>query len=82
MKEFIEAINSGDLVGVKKHFASIMEDRTESLRQELRVQIAEEIRIEGETDDEDDEADKDDKSGKDKKENPDDKGDTKPEEKE
>lgn len=61
MKEFIEAIKSGDLVEAKKQFYSIMEDRTEALRQEMRVEIAEAVRIEGETDDDDGDDDKDDK---------------------
>jgi len=76
MKEFIDAIKDGDLVGMKKQFISIMENRTEALRQELRVQIAEEVRVEGETDDED-EKDEDDKSEdkKDKKPSDDDKED-------
>ncbi|UJB55342.1 prohead core protein [Enterobacter phage vB_EcRAM-01] len=66
MKEFIEAIKSGDLVEAKKQFYSIMEDRTEALRQEMRVQLAEAVRIEGETDDEDEDDDEDDKGGEDK----------------
>ena len=66
MKEFIEAIKSGDLVEAKKQFYSIMEDRTEALRQEMRVEIAEAVRIEGETDDDDGDDDKDDKGGDDK----------------
>ncbi|URP85685.1 prohead core protein [Enterobacter phage EC-W2] len=76
MKEFIEAIKSGDLVEAKKQFYSIMEDRTEALRQEMRVQLAEAVRIEGETDDDDDEDDKggDDK-GDDKDKKPSDKKD-------
>lgn len=61
MKEFIEAIKSGDLVEAKKQFYSIMEDRTEALRQEMRVEIAEAVRIEGETNDDDGDDDKDDK---------------------
>ena len=63
MKEFIEAIKSGDLVEAKKQFYSIMEDRTEALRQEMRVEIAEAVRIEGETDEDDGDDDKDDKDG-------------------
>ncbi|ADJ55514.1 prohead core protein [Escherichia phage Lw1] len=63
MKEFIEAIKSGDLVEAKKQFYSIMEDRTEALRQEMRVEIAEAVRIEGETDEDDSDDDKDDKDG-------------------
>jgi hypothetical protein len=79
MKEFIEAIKSGDLVEAKKQFYSIMEDRTEALRQEMRVEIAEAVRIEGETD-EDDGDDKDDKDNgdgdeKDKDKKPSDKDD-------
>lgn len=66
MKEFIEAIKSGDLVEAKKQFYSIMEDRTEALRQEMCVEIAEAVRIEGETDDDDGDDDKDDKGGDDK----------------
>lgn len=66
MKEFIEAIKSGDLVEAKKQFYSIMEDRTEALRQEMRVEIAEAVRIEGETDEDDGDDDKDDKGGDDK----------------
>ncbi|UIW12338.1 MAG: prohead core protein [Enterobacter phage ENC20] len=66
MKEFIEAIKSGDLVEAKKQFYSIMEDRTEALRQEMRVQLAEAVRIEGETDDEDDSDEDDDDKGDDK----------------
>lgn len=69
MKEFIEAIKSGNLVDIKKHFISIMEERQEALRQELRVKLAEEIRVDGETeDDEDDDKDPDDKKEKDKSE--------------
>ncbi|MEG1905254.1 MAG: hypothetical protein RR212_12730 [Bacteroidales bacterium] len=63
MKEFIEAIKSGDLVEAKKQFYSIMEDRTEALRQEMRVEIAEAVRIEGETDEDDGDEDDDDKGG-------------------
>lgn len=66
MKEFIEAIKSGDLVEAKKQFYSIMEDRTEALRQEMRVELAEAVRIEGETDEDDSEDDDDDKGGDDK----------------
>lgn len=66
MKEFIEAIKSGDLVEAKKQFYSIMEDRTEALRQEMRVELAEAVRIEGETDDDDNDDDEDDKGGDDK----------------
>lgn len=66
MKEFIEAIKSGDLVEAKKQFYSIMEDRTEALRQEMRVELAEAVRIEGETDEDDSEDDEDDKGGDDK----------------
>ena len=66
MKEFIEAIKSGDLVEAKKQFYSIMEDRTEALRQEMRVELAEAVRIEGETDDDDNDDDDDDKGGDDK----------------
>lgn len=66
MKEFIEAIKSGDLVEAKKQFYSIMEDRTEALRQEMRVQLAEAVRIEGETDDDDDSDEDDDDKGDDK----------------
>lgn len=65
MKEFIEAIKSGNLVEVKKQFNTIMENRTESLRKDLRVQIAEEVKIDGEESDEDD----DDKDEDDKDEN-------------
>ena len=36
MKEFIEAIKSGNLVEAKKTFYSIMEDRKEALRQSGR----------------------------------------------
>ncbi|UQJ95008.1 prohead core protein [Klebsiella phage CPRSA] len=46
MKEFIEAIKSGNLVEAKKTFYSIMEDRKEALRHELRVELAEAVRIE------------------------------------
>lgn len=67
MKEFIEAIKSGNLVDIKKHFISIMEERQEALKQELRVKLAEEIRVEGETDDEDEDDEDNDDSG-DKKE--------------
>jgi len=66
MKEFIEAIKSGDLVEAKKQFYSIMEDRTEALRKEMRVELAEAVRIEGETDDDDSDDDDDDKGGDDK----------------
>lgn len=66
MKEFIEAIKSGDLVEAKKQFYSIMEDRTEALRQEMRVELAEAVRIEGETDEDDSDDDQDDKGGDDK----------------
>ncbi|AIK68153.1 prohead [Citrobacter phage IME-CF2] len=80
MKEFIEAIKSGDLVEAKKQFYSIMEDRTEALRQEMRVEIAEAVRIEGETDEDDGDDDKDDKDNgdgdeKDKDKKPSDKDD-------
>lgn len=91
MKEYIEAIKGGNLVEAKKQFGIVMEGRKEILRQEMRVQIAEAIRAEGEEDNDDDE-DKEDKgdTGKDKdgkKPNPFDKkdkeeGDDKPEEKE
>lgn len=67
MNEYIEAIKSGNLVEARKKFNVIMEERKEALRQELRVQIAEEVRGEGETDPED----KDVKNKKDK--NPEDK---------
>lgn len=66
MKEFIEAIKSGDLVEAKKQFYFIMEDRTEALRQEMRVELAEAVRIEGETDDDDNDDDENDNSGDDK----------------
>lgn len=90
MKDYIEAIKGGNLVEAKKHFGIIMEGRKEVLRQEMRVQIAEAVRAEGEEDEEDEEKeDKGDDTGKEKtgkKENPfakkDDKGDKKPEEKE
>ena len=68
MKEFIEAIKSGNLVDIKKHFISIMEERQEALKQELRVKLAEEIRVEGETDDEDEDGDSGDKKEKEKSE--------------
>ncbi|UQJ95493.1 prohead core protein [Klebsiella phage CPRSB] len=77
MKEFIEAIKSGNLVEAKKTFYSIMEeDRKEALRHELRVELAEAVRIEGEEDKEKDDegADKDDENG-DKKPAEDDKSD-------
>lgn len=80
MKEFIEAVKSGDLVEAKKQFYSIMEDRTEALRQEMRVEIAEAVRIEGETDTDEDDSDddKDDKGGDkgDKDKKPSDKDDS------
>lgn len=83
MKEFIEAVKSGNLVEAKKQFYSIMEDRTEALRQEMRVEIAEAVRIEGETDEDDGDDDKDDKGGDDKGDKkdkkPSDKDDNKPE---
>lgn len=68
MKEFIEAIKTGNLVDIKKHFISIMEERQEALRQELRVKLAEEIRVDGETEDDEDDKDPDDKKEKDKSE--------------
>lgn len=76
MKEFIEAIKSGNLVEAKKTFYSIMEDRKEALRHELCVELAEAVRIEGEEDKEKDDegADKDDENG-DKKPVEDDKSD-------
>ncbi|UJP30633.1 prohead core protein [Klebsiella phage Kpn35c1] len=74
MKEFIEAIKSGNLVEAKKTFYSIMEDRTEALRHELRVELAEAVRIEGEEEKDDEGADKDDEKG-DKKPAEDDKSD-------
>ncbi|QDH49016.1 prohead core protein [Pantoea phage Phynn] len=70
MKEYIDAVKSGDLVEARKQFASIMEGRKDALRQELRVQLAESVRIEGETDpedeDEEEHEDKDDKKSDDK----------------
>lgn len=89
MKDYIEAIKGGNLVEAKKQFGIIMEGRKEVLRQEMRVQIAEAVRAEGEEDEDDEEKEDKDDTGKDKngkKENPfakkDDKGDKKPEEKE
>lgn len=55
MNEYIEAVKSGDLVEAKKQFSSIMEERKEVIRQELRVEIAESVRGEGEEDKESDE---------------------------
>lgn len=55
MNEYIEAVKSGDLVEAKKQFSSIMEERKEVIRQELRVEIAESVRGEGEVDKESDE---------------------------
>lgn len=86
MEKYIEAIKSGNLVEAKKHFGVIMEGRKETLRQELRVQIAEAVRAEGEEDE--DGEDKEDKGDADKgkKPNPFDKkkdeGDKKPDEQE
>lgn len=88
MKQYIDAITSGNLVEAKKQFGIIMEGRKEVLRQELRVELAEAVRVDGEKDDEDeDDADdkdaeqSDDKDKKDPKKPVDDKGD-KPEDKE
>lgn len=75
MKEFIDAIKAGDLVGMKKQFISIMENRQEALRQELRVEIAEAVRCEGETDEED-ETEKCDKSEDKKDKEPSEKDET------
>lgn len=55
MNEYIEAVKRGDLVEAKKQFTSIMEERKEVIRQELRVEIAESVRGEGEEDKEPDE---------------------------
>ena len=81
MKEFIEAIKTGNLVEVKKQFNTIMENRTESLRKDLRVQIAEEVKIDGEETEDDDDKDDEDKdedpSKKDKKDDKEEKSDDK-----
>lgn len=57
MNEYIEAVKRGDLVEAKKQFSSIMEERKEVIRQELRVELAESVRGEGEVDKEPDEKD-------------------------
>jgi len=66
MNEYIEAVKRGDLVEAKKQFTSIMEERKEVIRQELRVELAESVRGEGEEDKEPGE--EKDKDGKDKEE--------------
>ncbi|QPI17870.1 prohead core protein [Pectobacterium phage POP12] len=54
MKEYIDAVKAGDLVEAKKQFLAIMESKTDAIKQEIRVQLAEDIRIDGEEDKEND----------------------------
>ena len=50
MNDFIEAIKSGNMVECKKAFNAIMESRVKGIREDIRVQLAENIRGEGEND--------------------------------
>lgn len=62
MEDLIEAIKSNDLVAVKKAFAPLMAEKTTSLIEARKIEIAQSVMIEGEEPkDEDGDEDKSDK---------------------
>lgn len=66
MSAFIEAIKGGDLISAKKAFIAEMAPRTTALIEELRLEIARSILIEGEEpvdkEEKDEQGEKDEKS--------------------
>ena len=59
MEELMEAIKANDLVAVRKAVAPLLQERTSSLIEELKVEIASSVMIEGEEPEEDEEDDAD-----------------------
>ncbi|WKW87849.1 hypothetical protein pzkkv8_7 [Klebsiella phage pzk-kv8] len=57
MEELMEAIKANDLVAVRKAVAPLLQERTSSLIEELKVEIASSVMIEGEESEEDAEDD-------------------------
>ena len=55
----MEAIKANDLVAVRKAVAPLLQERTSSLIEELKVEIASSVMIEGEEPEEDEEDDAD-----------------------
>lgn len=53
MEELMEAIKANDLVAVRKAVAPLLQERTSSLIEELKVEIASSVMIEGEESEED-----------------------------
>lgn len=72
MEELMEAIKANDLVAVRKAVAPLLQERTSSLIEELKVKIASSVMIEGEEPEEDSEDDADDDDEKKEKKNDDD----------
>ncbi|QGZ15286.1 prohead core protein [Klebsiella phage vB_Kpn_P545] len=64
MEELMEAIKANDLVAVRKAVAPLLQERTSSLIEELKVEIASSVIIEGEEPEEDEEDDADEKKEK------------------
>ena len=64
MEELMEAIKANDLVAVRKAVAPLLQERTSSLNEELKVEIASSVMIEGEEPEEDEEDDADEKKEK------------------
>ncbi|WLJ69950.1 prohead [Klebsiella phage Kpn BM7] len=64
MEELMEAIKANDLVAVRKAVAPLLQERTSSLIEELKVEIASSVMIEGEEPEEDEEDDADEKKEK------------------
>lgn len=67
MEDLIEAIKSNDLVAVRKAFAPLLAEKTASLIEARKIEIARSIMIEGEEPEEDDESEEDNKDEKDVK---------------
>lgn len=79
MEDLIEAIKSNDLVAVRKAFAPLLAEKTASLIEARKIEIARSIMIEGEEPEEDDESEEDNKDEKDVKPEKDDGKDEKEE---
>lgn len=80
MEDLIEAIKSNDLVAVRKAFAPLLAEKTASLIEARKIEIARSIMIEGEEpEEEDDESEEDNKDEKDVKPEKDDGKDEKEE---
>lgn len=75
MEELMEAIKANDLVAVRKAVAPLLQERTSSLIEELKVKIASSVMIEGEEPEEDSEDDADDEKKENKNDDDADEGD-------